>query len=188
VSRPVAQRNLLGPSVLVLLALGGGTLLAVRAEWASATASAAGFPEVDLSVSGVDVVPGAVGLAVLVMAAAAGVLAAGPRLRRVIGALVAVAGVIGTVLAARTGPALETAKQRAIDEAAVSGAVVDWNGSAAQALTVACFVLVAAGGLLIAWLGPRWATMGRKYEAPAAREPDASDLWKAMDDGVDPTA
>ncbi|GAA3529262.1 hypothetical protein AFL01nite_01430 [Aeromicrobium flavum] len=183
----IVERNLLGPSVLLLLALGGGTLLAVRAAWASATASTAGLPEVDLSVTGADVVPGAVGLAVLVMAAAAGVLAAGPMLRRVIGVLVALAGVAGAVLTSRTGSAMETARQRALDEAAVSGTVVDWDGTTAQALAVAGFVLVAGVGVLIAWLGPRWATMGRKYEAPAVREADSSDLWKAMDDGVDPT-
>src|SRR5690606_8224062 len=101
--------------------------------------------------------------------------------------LVALAGVGGVVLSTRTGEAMETARQRAIDEAAVSGVSVDWDGSAMQALTVAGFVLVTVAGVLVAWLGPRWATMGRKYETPAAREADSSDLWKAMDDGVDPT-
>jgi len=182
------RRNLLAPSVLLLLAIGGGTLAAVRATWARATASAPGLPEVDLAVSGADVVPGAVGLAVLAMAAGAGVLAAGPRLRRVIGAVVVLAGVVGVVMSVATDSAMRTAQARAIDEAAVSGIAVDWSSTAAQALSVAGFVLVALTGVLVAWLGPRWATMGRKYETPAAREPESSDLWKAMDDGVDPTA
>ncbi|WP_313409641.1 Trp biosynthesis-associated membrane protein, partial [Aeromicrobium sp.] len=90
-------------------------------------------------------------------------------------------------LAAGAGSALETARARALDGAAVSGTEVAWEQSVAQPLAVAAFVLAAAVGALVAWQGPRWATMGRKYEAPAAREPDASDLWKAMDDGVDPT-
>lgn len=182
------NRNLLGPAVLLLLALGGGTLLAVRATWSEATARAAGIPETDLTVSGADVVPGAAGLAILVMAAALGVLAGGPRLRRVIGVLVAVAGVVGVAISSRTGDALQTAQQRAIDEAAVAGASVDWSSTAAPTFAIAGFVLIVVAGAAVAWLGPRWATMGRKYEAPAAREPDASDLWKAMDDGVDPTA
>ncbi|MET1133252.1 MAG: Trp biosynthesis-associated membrane protein [Aeromicrobium sp.] len=182
------NRNLLGPAVLTLLALGGGTLLAVRATWSEATAEAAGIPETDLAVSGADVVPGAIGLAVLVMAAALGVLAGGPRLRRLIGVLVAAAGVVGVVISSRTADAMQTAQQRAIDEAAVSGASMDWSSTVAQPLAIAGFVLVVVLGAGVAWLGPRWATMGRKYEAPAAREPDASDLWKAMDDGVDPTA
>lgn len=182
------RRNLLGPSVLLLLALGGGTLLAVRAAWSTATAQAPGLPEVELSVAGADAVPGTAGLAVLVMAAGLGVLAGGPRLRRVIGALVVLAGVVGAAMAARAGEAIATAQRRAIDEAAVSGIDVQWTSTAAQALTVTGFVLVIGVGGAVAWLGPRWATMGRKYDAPAAREPDTSDLWKAMDDGVDPTA
>ncbi|MFO6453951.1 MULTISPECIES: Trp biosynthesis-associated membrane protein [unclassified Aeromicrobium] len=182
------RRNLLGPSVLLLLALGGGTLLAVRAAWATATAQAAGLPEVELSVSGADAVPGAAGLAVLVMAAGLGVLAGGPRLRRAIGALVVLAGVVGVFMTARAGDAIATAQRRAIDEAAASGIDVQWSTTVAQPLAVAGFVLVVVVGAAVAWLGPRWATMGRKYDAPAAREPDASDLWKAMDDGVDPTA
>lgn len=181
------NRNLLGPAVLALLVVGGGTLLALRATWAGATASVAGLPEVDLAVKGSDVVPGAVGLAILVMAAAAGVIAAGPRLRRVIGAVVALAGVAGVVLAARMTEALATAQARAIDDTAVSGAEVAWDRSIAQAFTITGFVLTVAVGAFIAWRGPHWATMGRKYDAPAAREPDSSDLWKAMDDGIDPT-
>ena len=179
------RRNLLGPAILGLLATGGGALWALRSQWSSATASTAGLPEVDLSVSGSDVVPGAVGLAILVMAAAAGVIAAGPRLRRVIGGLVVAAGALGVVLVTSTGSG--TARARALDEAAVSGTEVAWDQSIAQPLAAVAFAAAALVGALIAWQGPRWATMGRRYETPAAREPDSSDLWKAMDDGVDPT-
>ncbi|WP_313408676.1 hypothetical protein, partial [Aeromicrobium sp.] len=66
------RRNLLGPAVLALLAVGGGALWALRSTWSSATVTAPGLPAVDVAVSGADAVPGAVGLAVLVMAAAAG--------------------------------------------------------------------------------------------------------------------
>jgi len=179
------RRNLLGPAVLALLATGGGALWALRAAWSTAAVSAPGLPEVDLAVSGSDVVPGAVGLAVLVMAAAAGVIAAGPRLRRVIGVLVVVAAAVGIALAATADQA--TARARAIDEAAVSGTRVAWDASIAQPLSVVAFAAALLVGALVAWQGPRWATMGRKYETPAAREPESSDLWKAMDDGVDPT-
>lgn len=181
------RRNLLGPSVLALVAIGGAALWALRSEWSSATATAPGMPAIDVSVSGADAVPGAVGLAVLVMAAAAGVIAAGPRLRRLIGVVVVLAAGVGVALTAGAGSAIETARARALDEAAVSGTEVAWESSVAQPLSVAAFVVAALVGVLVAWQGPRWATMGRKYETPAAREPDASDLWKAMDDGVDPT-
>jgi len=179
------RRNLLGPAIVALLATGGGALWALRTAWSEATVRAPGLPELDLSVSGSDVVPGAVGLAVLVMAAAAGVIAAGPRLRRVIGALVVIAAAVGIVLTATADPA--TARARAIDEAAASGTRVAWDDSIAQPLSVVAFVAALLVGALITWQGPRWATMGRKYEAPSAREPESSDLWKSMDEGVDPT-
>jgi len=179
------RRNLLGPAVLALVATGGGALWALRSGWSSATVRAAGLPRIDLSVSGSDVVPGAVGLAILVIAAAAGVIAAGPRLRRVVGALVVLAGAGGAALTALADSG--DARSRAIDEAAASGTAVTWETSVAQPLAVVAFVAAALVGVLVAWQGPRWATMGRRYEAPAAREPEATDLWKAMDDGVDPT-
>lgn len=181
------RRNLLGPAVVALLATGGGAVWALRSQWSSATASAPGLPEVEVTVSGADAVPGAFGLAILVMAAAAGVIAAGPRLRRIIGVLVVAAGAVGAALSAGAGSAIETARSRALDDAAASGTEVTWESTVAQPLAVAAFVLATLVGVLVAWQGPRWATMGRRYEAPAAREPDSSDLWKAMDDGVDPT-
>jgi len=52
---------------------------------------------------------------------------------------------------------------------------------------VAAFVAAVLVGAAVVWLGPLWPTMGRRYAAPSAREPDSADLWKAMDDGVDPT-
>jgi len=99
--------------------------------------------------------------------------------------LVAIAGVVGVALT--LGTDADPARARAIDEAAASGTEVAWEQSLAQPLTVVAFVAATVVGLLVAWQGPRWATMGRKYEAPAAREPESTDLWKAMDDGVDPT-
>ena len=53
-------------------------------------------------------------------------------------------------------------------------------------------LLVAAGlGGLTARAGHRWPTMGRRYEAPVAAAPQApttdADIWKALDEGRDPT-
>jgi hypothetical protein len=45
--------------------------------------------------------------------------------------------------------------------------------------------------LVVAWLrSPGWPTMSTRYDAPAAAgpvEPDETDLWKALDQGRDPT-
>jgi len=179
------NRNLLGPVVVLLLTSGGGALLASRAAWSTATASPAGLPEVDLSVTGTDVAPGAVGLALVVMAAAAGVLAAGPRLRRGIGCLVVAAAVGGIVVVLTASDA--AARSRALDRAAVSGVEVAWSGTAMPVLAALAFGVAVVLGVAVAVLGPRWSTMGRRFEAPSAREADPADLWKAMDDGLDPT-
>ncbi len=67
-----------------------------------------------------------------------------------------------------------------------------WFWVAVVALPFAVVPAVAA-----AWLVPSWPEMGRKYDAPAdtAPEPEKApeeqenlDLWKAMDEGRDPTA
>jgi uncharacterized membrane protein (TIGR02234 family) len=62
-----------------------------------------------------------------------------------------------------------------------------WVAAAAALLTV---LTTAAAVRLV----PRWPEMGRRYDAPAAAPPRAPeerenlDLWKAMDEGRDPTA
>lgn len=179
------SRPLLGPAVGALLLTGGGALWALRSTWSSATVRTAQMPKVDLAVTGADVVPGAVGIAIVVMAAALGVLAAGPRLRRVIGLMVASLAVLGVVLVVLADP--QTAMDRAQSEAAVSGVAVTWTDGWARAAAAVALAAAAVVGLAVAWFGPRWATMGARYESPAAREPEQADLWKAMDDGVDPT-
>ena len=49
-------------------------------------------------------------------------------------------------------------------------------------------VLLAAGGLLVALRGRRWAVLSGRYDAPAARRtaPEVS-AWEALDRGEDPT-
>jgi uncharacterized membrane protein (TIGR02234 family) len=60
-------------------------------------------------------------------------------------------------------------------------------------------VLSVVATLLAVRLAPAWPEMGRRYDAPAGQVPEAPpaqapeeqenlDLWKAMDEGRDPTA
>lgn len=176
----------MAPAVLGLVATGGGALGALRGSWYTATVSVPQLPEVDVAVSGNDLVPGATGLAVLVMACAVGVLAAGPRLRRVIGIAATVAAVAGTWLVLTADP--DVAMARALADAAVAGADPDWSAGVGRALAAIALSLAACVGAAVAVLGPRWSTMGSRYDAPSGRQRDEADLWKALDDGIDPTA
>lgn len=183
VSKP---RNLLFPAVVGLVASGGGALLCLRRAWSITAVT--GLPVGEVTVTGADVAGGATGLAVLVLASSLGILAAGPRLRRWIGGLVVVAGIGGIVLVAGASARMDEARRRALDAAGASGGGdIDWSGGPWPWVTIALFALAAVVGLVVLARGHRWPTMGGRYEAPSARPADPSDLWKAIDDGVDPT-
>ena len=57
-------------------------------------------------------------------------------------------------------------------------------------------IAAAVAALLAVWQAPGWPEMGRKYDAPTGptapvaplEEQSALDVWKAMDEGIDPTA
>ncbi len=129
------------------------------------------------------------GLAVVIVAAGLGVLASGGWLRRVIGVLV-VSASVGGILATRTDP--DGVVDAAVQESVAFGEGVDVTSvtHAGPWLAAAAFVLAALLGLLVVRYGAAWPTMSSRYESPSARvvEPDSSDLWKAMDAGLDPTA
>lgn len=68
---------------------------------------------------------------------------------------------------------------------AVTSADADWVPWRIAAL--AGGVLGALSGCLAAWQGHRWASMSRRYDAPASRPAHESDPWKSLDRGEDPT-
>ncbi|GAA2661536.1 MULTISPECIES: Trp biosynthesis-associated membrane protein [Actinosynnema] len=105
-------------------------------------------------------------LALLAGAGVAAVLALGGVVRRALGAVLAVVGLLAVVVGVGDLPA--------------SGPVVGLLG----ALTV-----VGAGVLLLV-KGGRMPRMGDRYETPAARKPSADperELWNALERGDDPT-
>ncbi|WP_147260750.1 Trp biosynthesis-associated membrane protein [Pseudonocardia hierapolitana] len=106
--------------------------------------------------------PALSGLALLALAGVAGVVATAGVLRRVVGGLLAAAGLVQAVLAAVAGPVL-----------ALPGAVV----------------LLAAGVVALAW-EPRLPRFGARYAAPGERrverDPDRA-AWQDLDEGRDPT-
>lgn len=117
--------------------------------------------------------PDLTAIALLALAGLAGVFAVGGWLRRVLGAILAAAGVY-------TG-------WRAID-AQVEGGFSVWSGRGFAFL--GAVLLLAAGALVIAH-ATRLPTMGARYETANARartgDPD-KDMWDGLSEGEDPTA
>lgn len=181
-----------GPAVLV--GLGGATLAAVASgrDWASARGDAAGV-EVAAAVAGSDTAPLALALSLVALAAWGALLVLRGRARRavaVLGALAA-AGVL-TAVAERFDGAQDDAREAVVAAGATGDTFVSaltgwyWAAGAGALLTL--------GALLVAVVrSPGWPAMGSRYDAPgvrrAERDPGGSDqdLWRALDEGHDPT-
>lgn len=165
---------------------GGLAFFAVTRPWWLATVTTAGMPETDVAVSGSSVAPWAVGAALLVAAAALGILAGSALIRRLIGVLVMIVSVgalVGIVMASGAD-----AQQSALDVAAVSGANADWQSTIWRAVAGLGFVIAASCGTWTTLKGQNWANMSARFDAPKkVRAADDSDAWKMIDEGIDPT-
>lgn len=189
-------RRLYGPVVLATLATGGLGFWAASRPWATTVLSSEGLAPTDLNVSGTDAEPLVSALAVVVIAAALALLAAGPRLRKVVGVLTILVGVLGIVVAPRPGAAgIRSAVTKAAEaSAAYTGpeSIGDISSTFWYFVSVLAFVLaVLLGVAILRWSGA-WPTMSSRYDAPGARPKPAekisdADMWKAMDEGNDPT-
>jgi uncharacterized membrane protein (TIGR02234 family) len=173
----------------VLVGLAGAALAAVAAaqDWATASGTAAGS-DVTASAQGSASAPLALALALVALAAWGVVLVLRGRVRRVV-------AVVGAAAAAGVLVSAVAAHSRVQDDAvsAVVGRGAD-GGTSTSALTG--WYVAAVLGALLALLGfavavrksPGWPAMGSRYDAPAARPQTEQDMWKALDDGHDPTA
>jgi uncharacterized membrane protein (TIGR02234 family) len=178
-----------GPAVLA--GLGGSTLAAVAAarSWATARGDAAGV-RIEAAAKGSETAPLVVALALVALAAWGVVLVVRGRLRRavaVIGALACTGAVVAVAAA------FDAARQDAL--AALEGKGL--TGDAAAGLTgwyyaAGIGAAVALGAFVVAVVkAPGWPAMGSRYDAPAARSAQPAseqDLWRALDEGHDPTA
>jgi uncharacterized membrane protein (TIGR02234 family) len=185
----VTGRRVTGFGPVVLVGLAGAALAAVSAsrDWATASGSAAGV-DVSASVKGSSSAPLAVALALVALAAWGVVLVLRGRARQVgavVGA-VASAGVLATVVAA-FGRAQDDAVRAVVER----GGTGDTFGSSLTAWYYASAVAAAIALLAFAVAvvaAPRWPAMGSRYDAPGTAEPVAEqDMWRALDDGRDPT-
>jgi len=188
-----AERRTFGRVVLTGLAAGALTAVAASQTWFVARGDAAGL-DLWLPVSGSDAAPLALAAALLALASWGVVLVSrtpGRRVGSAIGLLAAL-GVIAVVVALWSGVD-EAAADALADRGAYPSEGVGWR--AWYWITgLAAAVQVAA--LAAAFrLAPTWPTMSSRYDAPAAsgstpepaEDADELTLWKALDEGRDPT-
>ncbi|MGZ4446356.1 MAG: Trp biosynthesis-associated membrane protein [Nocardioides sp.] len=197
------RRGSFGP--VVLLGLAGGTLAAVAGNkpWARVVAGhyrdfRGPTPNQLMLGSGVDVgkMPVTTALALVVLAAWGVVLVTRGRVRRAV-AVLGLLAAVGTLVAVVLGWSDTADSVRA----AMVEAGQDTVGHTAWfwAAAVGAVVSVVAGAAAVR-LTPSWPEMGSRYDAPADGSPRVEapavapedqtnlDLWKAMDEGRDPTA
>lgn len=156
-----------------------------------------------LPINGRTVDDASTALALVALAGVVAVLATRGLGRRVIGAVLALAGAAVIWRAIGAASAVSAARARSLVRSRHSGvgvgaSVVPRVSVHAEwpALTVVCGVLVLVAGLLILARGHRWAGMSARYEAPgtlsdvdaeSARTRASASLWSALDHGEDPT-
>ena len=185
---PRARDRSFGPALVA--GLGGAALASVAGSrtWATGRGDAAGL-RVEEAVAGADVQPLVASLALVALAAWGVLLVVRGRARR------GVAGV-GLVAAVGSLTAWLVALGGVRDEAV---AAVVARGSAADAVDTATSgwlylagvgAVLAAAALMVAVIrSPSWPAMGSRYDAPAVREPvKDEDMWRALDEGRDPTS
>lgn len=189
-----SRRRTFGPVVLLGLAAGGLTAISgsrqvVDGSGSSQTANSS----LQLTFQGD--LPLVTALGLVVLACWGVVLVTRGRVRRAV-AVVSIVAAAGALVAVLAGYSQVTDDLR--DELAQVGIAdpslhhTPWYW---LALAGAALALV-AGVLAVLW-APQWPEMGSRYDAPTGR-PDAPqgpveeqsslDLWKAMDEGRDPTA
>jgi uncharacterized membrane protein (TIGR02234 family) len=183
--------------LLDLLGAAGALLVALRRWQTITTPRPAPLHDDLLRVSGrtIDAAPTA--LALVALAGVVAVLATRGMVRRVIGGVLALAGVGLIWRAVASAGSVSTSRARALVRehhatvTASGGRPHVATSEVWPALTVVCGVLVLGAGALIAWRGHDWQAMSARYERSSSPERDATkaaaSLWSALDRGEDPT-
>ena len=199
------QRRAYAAAVLGGVAAGAVMFFAASGTWASVEVAPPGMTADTVEVSGSSAVPLVGAMAFVVMAGSVAVVASGGWLRRAIGVVIVLAGCAAAFAVVTAGGAVDDSLH---DEVASSTSM---TGGAGQedalgrkadttpwrwAAFAGALVAIGIGGAVAA-RGGDWPRMGQRYEAPGARrerpetpaeDRDVGDLWKALDDGEDPTA
>jgi uncharacterized membrane protein (TIGR02234 family) len=186
-------------ALLLELVGAGGALLVASQHWQTVRVPRPSpFSEDVLRVSGrtIDAAPTA--FALVALAGVVAVLATHGLPRRVVGALVALAGAGVIWRAALAAPAISASRARALVRAkqprvsmASSTHVLVSTAPIWAGLAVASGLLVLLAGALVALRGGRWSGMSSRYEAPDPVRDDArarASMWAALERGEDPTS
>ena len=179
----------------LLAGLAGAALAAVAAgrDWATATVSStvsSAGAHTTAGAKGSGSAPLAIALALVALAAWGVVLVVRGRTRRVVAVVGALAstGVVVTTVASLGR--VRTDAARAVQ---AQGALAPATHVSLTGWFVVCVVasLVTAAAFVVAvTASPRWPSMGSRYDAPATRAsaaPEERDMWRALDEGRDPT-
>lgn len=196
-SAPGRKKQHAGPgrSILLSLLVPALAFAATLPTWIQAKVPSV-LKDLDVAVSGKDAAPAVSALALVALAGVVGVRIAGPVLRAVVCAVVALAGA-GITVAAATA-ILHPAQASLTDvgkATGTTGAQGSYEVTVWPWLTAVLGVAVLVTGILL-WLSSRhWAVRGRRYErsgqAPfGGRRAHADDIdtWDSLSHGEDPTA
>ncbi|MGD9961246.1 Trp biosynthesis-associated membrane protein [Nocardioides sp.] len=180
------KRSTFGP--VLLLGLGAGALTALAAN--RATVGVDSGPASDASVVPIDAtLPLTTALSLVVLAAWGVLLVTRGRFRRAMAWLVVITAVGAAVSVVGAFSSAQDTVRRQLENSGITDASVHttiwfWAAASGAALSV-------AAGCLAVRLVARWPEMGSRYDAPGAVrevEPESNlDLWKAIEEGRDPT-
>jgi uncharacterized membrane protein (TIGR02234 family) len=185
--------------VLDLIGAAAALLIAIRTWQTITTPRPAPQPADVLHVTGRTIDSASTALALVALAGVVAVLATRGLARRIVGGVIALAGVGLVWRAIASSGAVGAAHARSIvadhHKTVTLGTnvvpIVTTHGLW-PVLSAICGVLVLVAGGLVAWRGTRWQAMSARYEAQPAREVDpakaAASLWSALDRGEDPTS
>lgn len=172
---------------LGLLAVGGVLGLVARSQtWGSAEV-ASSFNATSITVTGGDLAPLVSGAPLVALAAIVLVPAVRTVGRRIAGCVLAALGAAMMLNVLVVSTDLTDQVYRWIIRTPEIGEQVGPVTTAPSwpVLAVAGALCMVAAGVLVLLHGPRWPSMGRRYERPASNQPVQA--WDALDRGDDPT-
>ena len=184
-----ARRRTFAPVVLVGLASAGLAAVAGNRAWVEWSGRSEGQGSL-LTITGDDsaTVPLGGALALVLLACWGVVLVTRGLVRRVV-AGTAAATSVGMVATALLGRRSATDGLR--DDLAARGVDLTTGSTAWYWVYLACALVAVVATLAAVRLVPSWPEMGSRYDAPGTapppREETSLDLWRALDDGRDPT-
>jgi uncharacterized membrane protein (TIGR02234 family) len=184
------RRRTFGPVVLLGLAAAGLAAVAGNRSWVEWSGSNQGeFSSLTITGDDSATVPLAGALALVLLACWGVVLVTRGRFRRIVaglGFVVALAMVVTGLLGLRsaTSGLRDDLARGGIDDLSMQTEAWFW-------VYVACAAISVLATALTVRLVPSWPEMGSRYDAPGSAPPAGEetglDLWRALDEGRDPT-